>query len=540
MPHVYGACDAQVCDDQVCDDQVCDDQVCDDHVYDDHVYALSYDLYVFYEFSYDYLSFPIKTPPKCNIKGYQGFLFKTFGKVLLIRFLGVIVKIFIYGKFIKEIMYEIIVGRLDTDRKKYGLKGTILIGKQYVTMGQTSSLSNPIYMDLVRSHAIFICGKRGGGKSYTMGVIAEGLATLDPEVGQNISIILLDTMGIYWTMKYPNYKDEDLLKEWGLKPKGLNVQIYTPAGYYDDFKSKGIPTDFPFSIDPSELTPEDWALTFDIEITSPIGAIVERAIMDIKDKKKKYSINDMISIIKKMDADVNVKNAAINRFMATQAWGVFSEKATPLKDIAKGGQVTVMDVSCYATGPGGWKVKSLVIGLIAKKLFIERMVARRMEELEDLKSTESYFTEEIKKKSEAPMVWLVIDEAHEFLPREGKTAASDALVTILREGRQPGLSLIVATQQPGKIHTDVMTQSDILLSHRLTSKLDTDALGMLMQSYLREGIDKLLNNLPRVKGSALILDDSNERMSPMRVRPRLTWHGGEAPTAIRQKRKPVA
>ena len=49
------------------------------------------------------------------------------------------------------------------------------------------------------------------------------------------------------------------------------------------------------------------------------------------------------------------------------------------------------------------------------------------------------------------------------IKREGKTTASDALITILREGRQPGISLILASQQPGKIHTDVMTQSGAVL-----------------------------------------------------------------------------
>ncbi len=105
----------------------------------------------------------------------------------------------------------------------------------------------------------------------------------------------------------------------------------------------------------------------------------------------------------------------------------------------------------------------------------------------------------------------------------------------MREGRQPGISLILASQQPGKIHTDVMTQSDIVISHRITAKLDTDALGMLMQSYMREGLDKQLNNLPREHGAALVIDDANERIYPMRVRPRFTHHGGSSPTAIKQK-----
>jgi len=133
----------------------------------------------------------------------------------------------------------------------------------------------------------------------------------------------------------------------------------------------------------------------------------------------------------------------------------------------------------------------------------------------------------------------MIDEAHEFLPNSGKTASSDALITLLREGRQPGIALVLATQQPGKIHTDAMTQSDIILAHRLTAKIDTDALGSLLQSYLRTGLDKELANLPRVPGACIAVDDVNERMAAMRIRPRFSWHGGGAPGVLPEKKKEV-
>jgi hypothetical protein len=35
----------------------------------------------------------------------------------------------------------------------------------------------------------------------------------------------------------------------------------------------------------------------------------------------------------------------------------------------------------------------------------------------------------------------------------------------------------------------------------------------------------------------LVLDDNNERMYQIRVRPRFTWHGGEAPVAIPREKK---
>lgn len=438
-------------------------------------------------------------------------------------------------------MYDIIIGRNEADLKKFGTDGTILLGKHYIKMGRTTSLSNKVYLDMARAHVVFICGKRGGGKSYTMGVIAEGMADLPKEVNQNLSIILLDTMGIYWTMKYPNKKDEELLKEWGLEGKGLDVKIYTPTGYYKQYKEKGIPTDFPFSIKASELDASDWCTTFDIKLTEPIGVLIERIITKLKKEKEDYHIDDIVNMIKKdSKAEQKHKDAAENRFLNTESWGVFAgkgEKGTPLKELACSGKVTVLDVSCYATAESGWKIKSLVIGLVAKKLFVDRMVARKNEEYEEVHQSLHYFGEKEKKeKLETPLVWLVIDEAHEFMPLEGKTAATEPLITILREGRQPGISLVLATQQPGKIHTDVMTQSDTVISHRITAKLDTDALGKLMQSYMREGLDVQLDNLPRVKGAAIIFDDTNEKMYPMRVRPRFTWHGGEAPTAVKKEK----
>ena len=52
-----------------------------------------------------------------------------------------------------------------------------------------------------------------------------------------------------------------------------------------------------------------------------------------------------------------------------------------------------------------------------------------------------------------------------------------------------------------------MTQSDVLLSHRITTQIDLKALGELMQTYLAQGLDTALMNLPRTKGSALLVDD---------------------------------
>jgi len=433
-------------------------------------------------------------------------------------------------------MYDVVIGRNEDEKKKIGIDGTIFIGKHYVKMGAQTSLSNRILLDVTTSHVIFICGKRGSGKSYTMGVIAEGMSDLPEEVKQNISVILLDTMGIYWTMKYPNKHEEAELKEWELLPKGLDIHIYTPKGYYQTYKDQGIPTDFPFSMMPSELSASDWCLSFELAMNSELGVTIERAINDLQEEGKEYSIDDIIKKVRSIeDIEKATKEGVVNRFIAAKKWGLFDKQGTPVHDLVKGGQVTVLDVSCYASTAGASSIRALVIGLISQKIFLERMIARKTEEYESIKR-DTTLSERGEQKKQEPLVWLIIDEAHEFLPNDGVTPATVPLVTLLREGRQPGISMILASQQPGKIHTDVMTQSDIMISHRITANYDIKALGMLMQSYMRDGLDKELNILPRVKGAALIFDDNNERLYPIRIRPRLTWHGGGSPTALMKKK----
>ena len=57
--------------------------------------------------------------------------------------------------------YDIIVGRGESDKKMLGNKGLVYIGKGYVKMGQYTSLSNKIYLDVAKSHVILVAGKRG-------------------------------------------------------------------------------------------------------------------------------------------------------------------------------------------------------------------------------------------------------------------------------------------------------------------------------------------------------------------------------------------
>jgi len=429
--------------------------------------------------------------------------------------------------------FDVIVGRNESDKKAFGKRGLAYLGKTYVTMGNYTSLSNPIYMDVVRSHVVLISGKRGSGKSYTIGTMAEALSNLGVEESGNIAPLIFDTMGIFWTMKYKNEKDRDLLDEWGLQSKNIPMKVFAPFGYYQEYKDKGIEADAEFALKISELEPADWVTLFELTFTDPIAVTVESVISELREAKKSFSFEEIYDLINRAEnVSQETKNSAMALFDAAKTWKVFDEKkGTTVRELITAGETTVIDLSMYAS-LGAFNVRALIIGLVSKKIFNERMSSRKDEEIQAVQHGANYMRYQVVR--DMPLVWIFIDEAHEFLPREGKTPATDALVQLLREGRQPGISIVMATQQPGKIHTDAMTQSDIVLSHRVTAKLDVQALNDITQSYLYESISDKLNALPHLKGSAIILDDNSERIYPMRVRPRFTWHGGEAPTAIKK------
>ena len=424
-------------------------------------------------------------------------------------------------------MESIIVGRDREDLQKYGDKGTAFIGKHIVGKGEDAHLTNRIMMDVTRPHVLLVCGKRGSGKSYSAGIVAEEIATLPEEIRENLSVIMFDTMGIYWSMKNANERDKDALKDWGLEPKGLEVKLFVPKGYADDYEKAGVTYDSTFNLVCSDLEAEEWVLTFGFSFVDEYGTTIERVIKQLKKAKGgAYSIADIITAVNAdKRAEQRIKDALVNRFMAADGWGVFGKEGTRMADLIKPGTVSIIDVSHYMQISEGWSVRPMIVGLLSRKIYHARSLARKAEELEVMTG---------ETRTTMPMVWIMMDEAHQFLPSDGKTAATEPLLTLVKQGREPGISLLFITQRPNKLHEDALAQSDLIISHRLTSEADLSALRGIMQTYMLDDIQEYINSLPRKKGTAIVLDDNSERIYTMQCRPRKSWHAGGSPIAIKE------
>jgi hypothetical protein len=421
---------------------------------------------------------------------------------------------------------ESVIGRSFSDLEEYGKEGAGYLGRVVISKGERPVLGRKILIDLAKPHVILICGKRGYGKSYTMAVLLEEFARLPVALQNRIAVIVIDTVGIFWSLKMPNKFETSLLEEWGLQAQSTNARVLVPKGLASFYREKGIPIDGTFTIKASELTGIEWMALFKLSWRDPEGVLITRIIEELKEKIGTYfGIDEIIAAIQAdKESDSVTKQALINRLKAAKSWGLIEKTGTRIRDIARPATITIIDVSAYRQAIEMEGVRDIIVALLGKKLFEERMLYRKEEEAKLI--TQNTRT------SEMPLVWLFVDEAHMFMPKSGKNIALNVLLEWARVGRQPGLSLVLATQRPEKLHPDFLSQCDIFISHRLTAGPDIQAVSMLRPSYLYQDLAKYYEEMPRGKGFAIVLDDNSEKLWLIKVRPRFSWDAGVTASAF--------
>ncbi len=352
--------------------------------------------------------------------------------------------------------------------------------------------------------------------SYSAGTILEEFSFLSEEYRNKMSFIVVDPVGIYWSMKYPNEQQKSLLKEWQLEPKALtNLKVLVPIGQLESYKKAGVPVDGTIALSLSDLTPEEILLAFKLDRLSEEGVALEKNFTKLQREKEKFDLSDLIEEIRKdEETKKEVRDALVSLLSVANEWKLIVKEGTKIEEIAEPGKITVIDVSRMRSD----ELRNLLVALIAREIYRLRVLARKEEEKFKITGEKPKFT--------FPIVWLILEEAHNFIPSDKEVASSEPIKTIAKQGREPGVGLIVITQMPNKIHQEILSQTDIVISFRLTSRDDVQALHAVMQTYMQEELESYLNSLPRWSGAALILDDNLEKVFTIAIRPRVSWHSG--------------
>ena len=414
-----------------------------------------------------------------------------------------------------------IVGRTNKETEKLRLRYTSFLGREFNFSGSNIEFSNEVYIDVNNPHMVVICGKRGYGKSYTIGVLVEGLANLDPEIRRNLGIVIVDCMGIFWTFQVPNKEQEAILKEWGLQSKGFDISVYYPEGLKEKYSKYPQYFHEGFILYPSELNLEDWMYIFDIDETQAQTGLLAKVLENAFDEYGSfYSLKDLIKLTELSEEKENIKNALLRKLTSAQNWGIFSDKGKRIEEIIQPGKIIVLDFS--GAGELPWNVRTSLTAILIRKIYSKRAFARSEEEIERLRKGKMSL-------KGVPLTWLVLDEAHIFVPAGRTTVATDPLLTWVRQGRYPGLSILLATQQPGALDPRILSQCDILIIHRVTAGNDSAAIETrISEIYDSQPMGFYMKTLPKEPGYAMIMDDKTEKIISVLIRPRQSWHAGES------------
>ncbi|MDI6896787.1 ATP-binding protein [Methanocella conradii] len=373
-----------------------------------------------------------------------------------------------------------LVGRRDD-----GGEGLLFLGRYLALDG---SLGASVYLDVLKPHAILICGKRGYGKSYTMGVLIEEFARLPFKVRKNFCAIVVDTMGVFTRMDKPSM---ECLKEWCLEPEAIPIRKFAPRSH---IHSGDV---MPLEIPTGSLSFYDYCELLGIEPLGEGGAELLNAMGE------SFEVEELAGA-------VEASSPIHGMLRMVASWGLFSGKAS-FDGLLEPGSINIIDLSGYGHEP---EVKSCIVASLARALYDARVEARRREE----------------GGREVPLVWLFIDEAHMFMDSGADLRAGRVLTNEwLRQGRQPGLSLVLATQRPSALGKDVLSQADLIVCHRLTLRDDVEALESARPAYVKEPVPDAISRLGKERGAAIVIDDATESYHVIKVRPRMSEHGGGEP-----------
>jgi DNA helicase HerA-like ATPase len=123
-------------------------------------------------------------------------------------------------------------------------------------------------------------------------------------------------------------------------------------------------------------------------------------------------------------------------------------------------------------------------------------------------------------------IFVVLEEAHNFAPGAQITAHSsclDIIEKIAAEGRKFGILLMVVTQRPGKISSNVLSQCNSQIIMRLTNPEDMSAV-----RRSSEGLgEDLFNDLPGLnKGEAVVVGELTKIPTMIKISGRVSGEGG--------------
>jgi hypothetical protein len=395
--------------------------------------------------------------------------------------------------------YDILLGVTDSS-PQYGLLGEVAGRK--------------VAIDLNQTHTISLFGVQGGGKSYTLGTIAE-MASLPIEninaLPQPLATVIfhysptMDYKPEFTSMISPNSDIAQLkaLKDtYGANPRALSdVVLLVPGDKLDErrFEYPAL-TIYPLKFAATELQTSHWRFL--------MGAVGNQATYIRQLNRLMRSLRDNLTLesikqgINKSNLSDQLKDLARIRLALAAE---YVDDSASVKSLIRPGRLIIVDLRDEFIE----KDEALGLFVVLLQLFA------------DAKYEGSHFNK-----------LVVFDEAHKYIENPDLVAG---LVEAVREMRHKGTSILVASQDPPSVPVSLIELSTQIILHKFNSpawlrhiqKANTALGGLTAEkmSHLRPGEAFIW--------SSRATDDAFMKGTvKVNCRPRATAHGGNTKTAV--------
>ena len=385
---------------------------------------------------------------------------------------------------------------------------------QYGILGEVSGRT--VALDLNHTHTISLFGVQGGGKSYTLGTVAE-MASLPIEginrLPQPLATVIfhysptMDYAPEFTSMVAPNTDEAQvavLRERYGAEPRALSdVLLLVPADKFEERQAEypGIEVR-PLQFAAAELQASHWRFL--------MGAVgnqatyirqLNRIMKQLRDDLTLAGLRQGIDDSRMPD---HIKELARGRLELAEE---FIDDDTHLGEVIRPGRLVIVDLRDEFME----KDQALGLFVVLLQLFAEvTFEGRKFNKL------------------------VVFDEAHKYIESPDLVAG---LVEVVREMRHKGTSIMVASQDPPSVPVQLIELSTQIILHKFNSpawlkhiQKANAALGGLTaekMAHLRPG--------EAFVWSSKATDEAFCKGTiKVKCRPRVTQHGGATKTAVEE------
>jgi len=392
--------------------------------------------------------------------------------------------------------------------------GTTMATPQYGLLAEVSG--RKVALDLNQTHTISLFGVQGGGKSYTLGLVAE-MASLEIP-GINVLPEPLATVIFHYspTMDYkPEFTSmvgsnsvEDqviqLRSTYGADPKALeDVILLVPADKLEERKAEYPDVAVhPLQFSAAELKASHWK--FLMGAVGNQATYIRQLMRVMKGMRDNITLDGLRAGIDTLSVPDHIKDLARVRLELASE---YINDAVSLNEVVRPGRLIIVDLRDEFIE----KDEALGLFVVLLQLFADAKIdGRSFNKL------------------------VVFDEAHKYIESPDLVAG---LIEVVREMRHKGVSIMVASQDPPSVPVSLIELSSQIILHKFNSPAwlkHIQKANAALANLTPERMASLKAGEAFVWSSKATDESFSKGAVKVRCRPRVTEHGGATRVAVKE------